>query len=724
MILPTVDWSELWRESRSEIIGGLVVLILGALAAAVWRILRRKKSLDNGLPVPVQPPPPQEVRVKVETVSPAPQPSPALPVTATITKGYIPRPPIAGFVARRDESGRDIVERLKEELAPEKEQLVVLWGAGGVGKTTLAAETARVMRPLFEGGTIWSSADGKPDYSLSTLLDEIATHLERSELRQLALGLKDEEVHLALLRAPNTLIVLDNLETVAPEEQEKCADWLANRASCPALITSRYEVAHARPVRISAMSLDEAREFLKRLISDARNPRVFEQLDKEQIIQAADRVPLILQWLVKQIDSAKQPSSVMEELSHGEGDAAQRVFDRSFNLAQVGDDGRATLLALSLFVPSASRVALCEVAGFGHDIERLERAAQQLADLSLIQTTDRNARLKVEGLTRELTRARLDKDDCAEDYRQQFVAYFQDYAEKHSGRTPQHYDELEIEKDNLLNAMDMASQFDDPQSLFRLAYTVALPVYGMLSVRGYWAETLKANQQALEAARQSNSQGDIANFAHNVALMYSNRGALQESRELYNESLQIQRDLGNQRSIANSLHHLAWLAHMQGRLDEARRLYDESLTILRELNDEEGIASSLHHLAMLAQDQGELNEARRLFEEALQIAKRLNHQYGMSLGLHHLGMIAHSEGELREARRLYEESLKIKTELGDQSGMASSFGMLGRLAEDEGDPKEAARLYGEALTIFDRLKSPNAAIARSDLERLADNAPT
>src|SRR6185295_1461518 len=143
-------------------------------------------------------------------------------------------------------------------------------------------------------GIVWTSADGKPDFSLPTLLDDIATHLGRPELRQLAPAAKDDEVHDALSEASDTLIVLDNFETVSPEEQEKCAEWLAHRASCPALITSRDEVSPARPIRILAMSESEAQEFLQRLISEAQNPRAFEQLDRNQIIKAADRIPRVL----------------------------------------------------------------------------------------------------------------------------------------------------------------------------------------------------------------------------------------------------------------------------------------------------------------------------------------------------------------------------------------------------------------------------------------------
>ena len=96
-------------------------------------------------------------------------------------------------------------------------------------------------------------------------------------------------------------------------------------------------------------------------------------------------------------------------LSLGKGDAAQRVFDRSFNLPQLGDDGRTVLLALSLFIPSASRGALAAVAGFGDDKNRLNKAVKSLATLRLLSAADGGERLQVQGLTRELARARLEK---------------------------------------------------------------------------------------------------------------------------------------------------------------------------------------------------------------------------------------------------------------------------------------------------------------------------
>src|SRR5215831_243305 len=83
----------------------------------------------------------------------------AVPITGPSTP-EIPGPPKVGFVARRDRDSQDFVERVKQELIPGKNQLVVLWGAGGVGKTAIAAEAVRDAVNIFNRRVIWVSADG------------------------------------------------------------------------------------------------------------------------------------------------------------------------------------------------------------------------------------------------------------------------------------------------------------------------------------------------------------------------------------------------------------------------------------------------------------------------------------------------------------------------------------------------------------------------------------
>lgn len=647
------------------------------------------------------------------------------PKAVAASAAPVPRPPAVGFVARHDAEGRDILERLREELAPDRRRMVSLWGPGGVGKTTLAAEAVRALEDDFGGRLVWTGPLLRADFSFPTLLDEIATQLGRPELRQLPPEQREENVR-ALLADALPLVVLDNFETIKLEEQATCAEWLAQKANCPVLVTTRERIRDANNlvlnVQIGSMSPAEAREFLGRLVKEAQDGGIFTDAVRKEIIRRSEAIPFVMQWLVAQIDLGDTARNVFEDLDRGEGDAVERVFNRSFNLPQLGDDGRDVLLALSLFVPDASHPALAAVAGFGEDTNRLRAAVHQLSALKLVRAkADETRRLHLDGLTRRLAKAHLNRDQQrATDFRQRFISYFLNYALAHKQPAPENYDALEAAKDNLLIAMDRAFSLNDWQSVGAFAYILAAPVTGMLSVRGYWNEATQRNEQALKAVRDSTNEALIPGFAHNTAIMHQYQGRVEEARRLYKESLDIARKLANQSVIAVSLNQLGKLAQDEGELDEARHLYEESLEILRRLNDQSGIAVSLHNLATLAQDQGAFDEARRLFNESLEINRKFGNQVDIAGSLYELGRLSRVQGNLKEARRLHEESLEILKRLGNRSGIATALYQLGVLTSEEGNKEEAVRLLREALVIFERLKSPNAEATRAKLKSIED----
>jgi tetratricopeptide (TPR) repeat protein len=527
---------------------------------------------------------------------------------------------------------------------------------------------------------------------------------------------------------------------------------LLKRVSCPALITGRERIDGARNIEIPVMEPDEANEFLDRLIRQASDPSVFAQVDRDRIMTASERTPLVMEWIVGQIDLAQDPDRVLDELAHGGGEAAQRVFDRSFRLPQLGDDGRATVLALSLFAPDASRSALTRVSGFGNNVRRLDEAVKRLARLHLVKAAT-GGRLTVAGLTRELTKARLSKDDYADDYRKRFVACFLSYAEAHAQATADDYEALEIEKDNLINSMDVASDAKDWTNVIRIGF----PSTKFLMIRGYWEQAIQCGKQALVAAQISNDQYHVGAFAnhlglmlasqgdcsaakshyelaveiatrldakqglaatlHQLAILAQDQGELDEARRLYEQSLEINQKLEDQSGIASTLHQLASLEHKQGEIEEARRLYDESLEINKNLGNQIGLASTLHNLAVMAQEQGKTEEARRHYQESLGIKKELGNQSGIASTLHQLAILEHNQGKIEEARQLYDESLEINKKLGNQSGIASTLHQLGGLAENQGKLEEARRLYNVSLEIDKKLGDQNG--IASTLHQLA-----
>ena len=114
-------------------------------------------------------------------------------------------------------------------------------------------------------------------------------------------------------------------------------------------------------------------------------------------------------------------------------------------------------------------------------------------------------------------------------------------------------------------------------------------------------------------------------------------------------------------------------------------------------------AAWIHNLGILAQDRGDYDEAARQCQRSLDISERLGDQAGMATSYGQLGILAYLRGDYDEAARQCQRSLDIKERLGDQAGTAASYHQLGILAQNRGDYDEAARQYQRSLDIKERL---------------------
>ena len=170
-------------------------------------------------------------------------------------------------------------------------------------------------------------------------------------MRTLAPAEKEEQVRAV---ASGALVVLDNYETVAEAERARVEAWF-KRTRCSALFTSRPRVPDTVFVPVSAMSREEAAEFLEKLTAQTQDPQLFTPEVRDQVFGTAEANPYVMQWVVAQIDDAKEPATVFEELAGGVGDAAVRVFARSLTTAN-GKDGR-ILFSPLLIRSGASREA-------------------------------------------------------------------------------------------------------------------------------------------------------------------------------------------------------------------------------------------------------------------------------------------------------------------------------------------------------------------------------
>lgn len=467
------------------IVGAVIVVSLfsGAALGVLLLSARIRKGEERAIAPEVTPPPPR----------PIPQP---------------PRRPEPRFIDRHDQEGHDLVKRVSEALGGNG--LVTVWGSGGVGKTTLAIEVAHRLCPKpYSGGVIWDSADGRLDFTLVTLLDKILTDLEREEARTLAPEAKADLADRLLTEAMPCLLGLDNFETIAEEEQRAIIDFL-NELSCPVLVTSRESLRIGQNIHMGPMRPDEAKQFLEMRRQESKRPERLKGVDWGQVAEVAEYNPMLMRWVVAQLEQAMRPEDVFEDIARGRGEATDRIFGRTFHL--LGDDGQMALLALALFVPTARREALAAVCGFEDGKDRVNEAIRTLAAFDLLDTAVEGDRLGIVALTRRLTRARLAEDERTGALVGRFVFHFLKYARDHSKVTKEDLDALDDERENLLAALDYAYAAEAWQSVMDLREALE----EFLRLRGYWDEAIKWGERAAEVARQANLPALAAVFSGNV----------------------------------------------------------------------------------------------------------------------------------------------------------------------------------------------------------------
>ena len=114
-----------------------------------------------------------------------------------------------------------------------------------------------------------------------------------------------------------------------------------------------------------------------------------------------------------------------------------------------------------------------------------------------------------------------------------------------------------------------------------------------------------------------------------------------------------------------------------------------------------------NHKANRQQDTGQPGQVARDYQQALAYLHDQPEtgwtRSNVAVIYHQLGMAAQHGGQLDEAGEWYRRSLTLKEELGDQRGIANTYGALGTIASARWRLDEADEWYRKALTIFEEL---------------------
>jgi tetratricopeptide (TPR) repeat protein len=520
-------------------------------------------------------------------------------------------PPRFGeFIGREAE-----VARVLEWVENSRWPLATIEGIGGIGKTSLAIEVAHRCLPgeqleitnPFEA-VVWTSARDQAhfDLSLEQVLDAIAQVLDYPYLTQLEPEPKANTID-KLLRGRRTLVIVDNFETITDLSLVKFLEQIPEPSL--ALITSRYkQLRRVWDIPLYGLTNEETLTLIRRH-SHRIGLNMVAGADDELLSRLAaatgnnPKAVILSLGLIKQkglpfntvVDELYQASQIVEE-----------VFDYIFAEAWklLGVDTRQVLLAMPLFVTTASREALSAVSGV-YDFD-YHKAIEQLVGMSLLEATEAldlsRQRYQMHPLTQAFARNELGvnitldsinnkrkRDTSPEtisELKTNFYTYFANWSQK-KGRKfwdyvswdMNQYEEIYLELPNLLISLDWAWEKQDWEAVLSLTKVVVHPIY----YQGQLDKRIRCSRYGLTAARElGNVEDEIWFKIQGLGSVFLLRGNYENTKKYLDEGIQLAHKHDLSDGIALGETYLAYMALQVDDLAKAQKHVERALTYAQE----------------------------------------------------------------------------------------------------------------------------------------------
>lgn len=616
----------------------------------------------------------------------------------------------------RDSEIVDIVQR----LANPECRLLTLVGQGGIGKTRLALESARVAAPSFTHGYVWVAL--QPVTSADLVLDAIIEALGYT-----VSSLGDPLHQLAnFLAARNLLLVLDNFEHVV-EAADLLAPLLDGAPDLKLLVSSR-EPLNLRSewvVRVDGLAYpgDDSPDgtgdsALQLFAATARRVQPDFNLEQERadvirICAHVAGIPLAIElaasWrqTLTSAEIADDLEQRLDLLTARMRDLPPRhrdmtaLFDQT--CALLPDPALDVFERLSVFRGGFTRAGAVAVAGATTPI------LAALVDKSLLRY-DADGRFSLHELTRQYAAERLARapQKLAETRRRHGITCLtmlaNNEAEILGGDQKQTLDTIERDFDNIRAAWRWATETAEADVMRAAAVTFTT----VCQMKSRYSEAADVYERATIALsrRPPDERIDraLALMLVHLAGFYLRIGRLTDAEIALESSIERYRRLGIPPLPGFSTDpafNLGILALIRGDYAEAWRLGDAMLDTVAAHPHPNNEIMADYLLTQAALAQGDYETAREFAQAADRLLAQLGNRWFMAYIHNQLGTIAYALHDSTTAQHHYEASYAIRAEFNDPEGMAMALSYLGIIALERQAHVEAESMFARSLHIYE-----------------------
>jgi tetratricopeptide (TPR) repeat protein len=594
--------------------------------------------------------------------------------------------------------------------------LISIEGMGGVGKTTLAIETARRCFPSHESALLvpfqavaWVSAKDHLEQKrwLGEVLDTIARVLNFPYITQMSVEEKTPRVD-KLLRANRILVIIDNFETIEDPDLESWMQTVPEPSKV--LITGRYaKLRRVWDVHLRGLDESESLELIRRQANRLGLKPLMTDDDKTllPLAHVTEGNPMAIELALGHVKRGVFTLEEMIDHLYSARQTVNNVFDYLYKHAweMLTEEAQKLLMVMPFFVGATSEKAIGAAAGLSE--YHLGAAVEQLIGMSLLDLENGvkgENRYSTHPLTRAFAEGKsLESSKWVIEARDRWVGWYKTFE---SEATEPNFQKLHYELSNYLNVMEWLSKNDDITNLS----IIFCRVQHIMFAEGHWSSLLQYANQLSNWAKLTNNADLLRDIVQSPISVYRRLGTFSRGELWLKQAQDICNQLGNELLQAE-----IWLA--RGRLlleqlfqnpdllNEGVEFLLKALEIFQRCSVAEKTIQILNTIGNFYLRSRMLEEASKFYHQGLSFLEEFSEEIPTrarwSVYLRgNLGLVAGGKGNFVEACTVLEGILDKLTEYTDK---AEVYTALALYELHQGNEEQAWAWREKAEQIFTRL---------------------
>lgn len=626
---------------------------------------------------------------------------------------------------------------------------VVISGAAGVGKTTLALRWLRTVRETFPDGQLYVDLGG---FSLDDPVDPA----DVLEWFLAALGVPAERVpegvamRAALYRSVTARLAVSVLLDNAASAAQVRPLMPTGRGSL-VIVTSRWRltglaVDGARFVDVDPLDSAESANLLRRFLDQSRSDREPDAV--QRLADLCGGLPIALSMVgarlsthprrsvSREVDDLEVEQQRLGALSMGDEQSVAAVFDLSYDSLP---DAAKQLYRTAALHPGPRFGVPVLSALFAERVEHVEDELDLLAEAHLLEDVS-DRRFGFHDLVRLHAQRQAERFDPLDDRdatRRRMVEWYLDttvaadrlvhplrerLGPRYSvssrsdlfGTDTEALVWLEIERDNVISAALLANW----HGWYDLVWQICEALWGAFLHGRRYDGWIVLQRIGVEAAGRCGDLRAEARLLAQLGFAYAKLGRYDEAMEQNERGLALAEQAGDDRARATALSQLGRAARGKGDLDTAVAYYRAARDLQETLGVSRGVALCSRRIGEVLMAQGRPEDAVPEFRRAESTMSELGDTTQTARSLMFLGKALAASGRPEAAMEVLTNGLERMRTLGSTYYQAEILAALGEVAERSGD-LEAARVYfTEARTHYGTVEDPGAGRVQARLDGL------